>query len=334
MRQIKLSICIPTFNRATYLDKLLYSISQINQKHLEEIEICISDNKSTDSTVEVIKKWKKILYLNHNVNKLNYGAIKNVVIVANKARGKFIWIIGDDDIVIPEAVSDFCERLNLYKDNYDWFLFGTLSLKDKILFNFERVIEYSKSKTIFKSLLKYDNSYLGFLGHHIFSKEKTFQNLTEINFNNHCYPHLTLLLSQPLKVKWINKYTSIKSGDLEWDPLSTYFVLLSYLLTLEKSYFGNFEKSILMFKYALSFKLLKYNILASMSNNYSYGRIKKDFQQIALNITSKKLSFILSFHKLLLIILNMIPFRLKKRFINYDLYQVNNIENEGYNRKL
>ncbi|MGB1448867.1 MAG: glycosyltransferase family 2 protein [Flavobacteriaceae bacterium] len=334
MRQIKLSICIPTFNRSTYLDKLLYSISQINQKHLEEIEICISDNKSTDSTAEVIKKWEKTLYLNHSVNKLNYGAIKNVVIVVNKAKGKFIWIIGDDDFVIPEAVADFCERLNLYKDNYDWFLFGTRNLRNQPLFNFEKVIEYSESKTIFKSLLKYDNSYMGFLGHHIFSKEKISQNLTKINFSNHCYPHLTLLLSQPLKVKWISKYTSIKSGDLEWDALSTYFVLLSYLLTLERSYFGNFEKSILMFKYAFGFKLLKYNILASMSHNYSYSRIKNDFQQIALNGNSKKLSFILSFHKLLLIILNTIPFRLKNRLINYDLYQVKNIENEGHNRKL
>lgn len=334
MRQIKLSICIPTFNRATYLNKLLFSISHINPNQLEEIEICISDNKSTDSTVDVIKKWEKTLQINYNINKLNYGAIQNVIIVANKAKGKFIWIIGDDDIVIPKAVSDFCEKLDSYKKNYDWFILGTRSLEDKELFNFQKVIEYSDSKTLFKSLLKYDVSHAGFLAHHIFSKEKTLQNLIKINFNNHCYPHLTLLLSQPLKVKWINKYISIKSGDLEWDPLSTYFVLLSYLLTLENSYFKSYEKSVLMFKYATSFKLLKYNFLASMSDNFSYNRIRNDFQQIKMNSFSKKLILIISIHKFLLVLFRKTPFRLKILLINYDLYKVKNQENEGYNRKL
>lgn len=334
MRQIKLSICIPTFNRSIYLSKLLHSISQINSKNLKEIEICISDNNSTDSTIDVIKKWKNILPINLHINKSNYGAIKNLIIVLKMAKGKFVWLIGDDDFVIPEALSDFCESLNLYKDNYDWFLLGTRSKKDESLFNFDEVIDYSESNTLFKSLLKYNNSYMGFIAHHVFSRENISQNLTKINFDKHCYPHLTLLLSQPLKVKWINKYISIKSGDLEWDPLSTYFVLFSYLLTLEKSFFQSFKKSLLMFKYGFSYKLLKYNILASMSINYSNDRIKKEFQEFKTNSSSKKLSLIISFHKQLLIFLSTIPFRFKGIFINYDLYQVECKENEGNIRKL
>lgn len=56
-----LSICIPTYNRATYLEATLNSI--VNQKifqETDEVEIVISDNCSEDHTREVSEKYVEI----------------------------------------------------------------------------------------------------------------------------------------------------------------------------------------------------------------------------------------------------------------------------------
>ncbi|WP_342620639.1 glycosyltransferase family 2 protein [Rhodoferax sp. GW822-FHT02A01] len=54
----KLSICIPTFNRATELDKTIESIvSQDRFIHSNDVEIVVSDNCSEDSTREVVERY-------------------------------------------------------------------------------------------------------------------------------------------------------------------------------------------------------------------------------------------------------------------------------------
>jgi glycosyltransferase involved in cell wall biosynthesis len=58
-KEILLSICIPTYNRATYLKICLDSIMQ--QMHTDyPIEIIVSDNFSTDNTLNVVSE-----FLNH-----------------------------------------------------------------------------------------------------------------------------------------------------------------------------------------------------------------------------------------------------------------------------
>ena len=55
-----LSICIPTFNRANLLNNLLNSIDIANID-ASIVEVCISDNNSTDNTKEkVITKTKPV----------------------------------------------------------------------------------------------------------------------------------------------------------------------------------------------------------------------------------------------------------------------------------
>jgi len=57
---ISLSICVPTFNRSKYLNRLLESLAK--QKDIENIEtdleIVIVDDDSNDQTSNIIEKWK------------------------------------------------------------------------------------------------------------------------------------------------------------------------------------------------------------------------------------------------------------------------------------
>ena len=51
-----ITIGLPVYNGAEYLDKALESLS--NQK-FDGLEILISDNASTDDTPSIIKKWQQ-----------------------------------------------------------------------------------------------------------------------------------------------------------------------------------------------------------------------------------------------------------------------------------
>jgi len=58
-----LSVCIPTFNRAALLDTLLGNLSNELNGIQNQVEVCVSDNFSTDATNEILQKWKDRLPL-------------------------------------------------------------------------------------------------------------------------------------------------------------------------------------------------------------------------------------------------------------------------------
>ncbi|GIW23336.1 MAG: glycosyl transferase [Candidatus Sericytochromatia bacterium] len=102
-----LSICIPTYNRDKFLDETIESvISQITKDIKEKVELCISDNASTDDTDKVIEKWKvkspiRIVY---NKNNENLGADRNYLKVIEIASGEYCWFLGSDDKIAPTAI--------------------------------------------------------------------------------------------------------------------------------------------------------------------------------------------------------------------------------------
>jgi glycosyltransferase involved in cell wall biosynthesis len=67
-----LSICIPTYNRAEYLDKSIASIIRQKEFHRGDVELVIADNASDDNTEEVVKKYQEkyenIVYFKNNEN--------------------------------------------------------------------------------------------------------------------------------------------------------------------------------------------------------------------------------------------------------------------------
>jgi glycosyltransferase involved in cell wall biosynthesis len=99
-----LSICIPTYNRCGSLDLLLNQISDLIKNYDSDLEICISDNNSNDDTSAIIKKWIKIFPINHYKNEKNIGFSRNVDKLLCAATGKWMCIVGDDDLLIPANI--------------------------------------------------------------------------------------------------------------------------------------------------------------------------------------------------------------------------------------
>lgn len=109
-----LSISIPTWNRAKYLAISLESfLEEINGINPEEIELCVSDNCSDDNTSEVVNKYiEKGLPISYYKNDENIGASRNFLRCMERASGKYILLLGDDDILNPGALKVVLERLS------------------------------------------------------------------------------------------------------------------------------------------------------------------------------------------------------------------------------
>lgn len=92
---IILSLCIPTYNRDTYLEKCLLSIVKQVGNNLE-VEVIISDNLSNDSTRELsegfVQKFSNVKYF---VNETNIGADKNIIRVLQLGSGKYLKLLND-----------------------------------------------------------------------------------------------------------------------------------------------------------------------------------------------------------------------------------------------
>lgn len=94
MSEIKVSICIPTYNQVEYLKKCIQSI--LVQDYLD-YEIVISD----DSTNDTVKSYIDSLNLNQKIsyyrNSPSLGTPENWNHAISKAQGKYIKVLHHDD---------------------------------------------------------------------------------------------------------------------------------------------------------------------------------------------------------------------------------------------
>ncbi|MGB0743272.1 MAG: glycosyltransferase family 2 protein [Opitutales bacterium] len=113
---ILLSICIPTYNRAELLRDLLHGLEKECAAYPDAIEIIVRDNCSPDNTEEIVASYQKTLRLVYIQNKTNVGIAANIYDVPDMASGRFCWILGDDDLVVPGAIPSLLNTINSNPD--------------------------------------------------------------------------------------------------------------------------------------------------------------------------------------------------------------------------
>lgn len=112
--KILLTIAIPTYNRAAYLDLCLANIFGQIKGFEEDVEIYISDNCSPDATSAVVAKYRERGYpLTYSRNTENIGATPNFIKCFKGASGKYVLIFGDDDILVEGALSKMLALLRV-----------------------------------------------------------------------------------------------------------------------------------------------------------------------------------------------------------------------------
>lgn len=107
---IRLSICIPTLNRAAFIGATLDSI--ISQA-TDEVEIVVVDGASTDNTEEVVYRYQqKFPRLGYLRLQAKGGVDQDYCRAVEMARGEYCWLMSDDDILKPGAIQNVLERLH------------------------------------------------------------------------------------------------------------------------------------------------------------------------------------------------------------------------------
>lgn len=109
-----LSICIPTFNRARYLEKCLNAI--VSQEGFGDVEIVISDNCSTDDTECVGRKYDALYDNVHYFRNNENLADMNFPLAFQRASGSLRKLTNDTVIYKPGAIR---YMLNAAKENVE-----------------------------------------------------------------------------------------------------------------------------------------------------------------------------------------------------------------------
>lgn len=108
-----LSICIPTWNRASILNMSLNSFEkQFQEIDSNDVEIFISDNCSNDDTGVVVQSYiSRGLPITYSRNDQNIGAARNFRKCIENASGEYILLLGDDDLLKDGALKYILNQL-------------------------------------------------------------------------------------------------------------------------------------------------------------------------------------------------------------------------------
>lgn len=148
----KISVCIATYNGEKYIKE---QIESILFQTIKPDEIIISDDNSTDNTIEIIKKINSpLIKIFKNKNK---GIIKNFENALINSTGEYIFLCDQDDIWKNNKIEKVIEKLK----NYDLVVHNAEIKEMNIKFKNKRnLFEIYNSKSgIIKNF--YKNSYIG-----------------------------------------------------------------------------------------------------------------------------------------------------------------------------
>ena len=108
----RLSVCLSTYNRAGWVKRNLENIySQISSER-EDVEVFVVDNASPDNTRETVQPYLNNRNFRYHRNAKNVGMLGNLAVTAQRARGEYIWILGDDDLTRAGCINKVLDILH------------------------------------------------------------------------------------------------------------------------------------------------------------------------------------------------------------------------------
>ncbi len=260
---MKISICIPTYNRAKHLANCLESIFSIRSEKKYLLEICVSDNGSSDDTEYVVKNMQAKMPIKYSRNPINLGLTQNFLNVINMASGEFAWLIGDDDLLLPDSLD---KLLILFENNedVDFYFINSFHLNTEYIFSFNQPFDtkelpknmepfstYSKiGKLPFLDLInpKISFDFLGGMFLSVFKRTKWQENTSVLNpiavsdmrtfsYFDNTFPHIKIFAKAFANS---NAYFSADplsvclTGAREWSPMYPFVHSVRLIEALEE----------------------------------------------------------------------------------------------------
>lgn len=156
------SVVVITYNSSKYL---LETLESIKFQSYKKIELIISDDGSSDNTLEIARKWiaeNKERFLNVKlINvKENKGTPSNCNRGIRASKGEWIKIIAGDDILLRNAIKDYVNFINS----------NNQSLNNDIDIIFSRIATFNQDKSQFKEM--YNEKIKNYILFHKYIKQK------------------------------------------------------------------------------------------------------------------------------------------------------------------
>lgn len=145
----KVSIIIPVYNKAPYLDSCISSV--INQTY-KNLEIIIIDDGSTDNSLEICENYRKKDERIQLISQENQGVSVARNKGIQKASGEWIYFLDADDYLELDAFEILVNEIIQDKE-IDLIEFGTKKWKDEVIIG-ERVPSRQKLYTDSIQLIK------------------------------------------------------------------------------------------------------------------------------------------------------------------------------------
>lgn len=106
----KISVCIPTYNRA---DLLRRCIDSVVAQDWTDWELIITDNASSDNTTEVVASYRDSRVRSVRQSE-NIGMFKNFNAAIREAKGEYVKMLMDDDVLLPACLRRQIEILDQF----------------------------------------------------------------------------------------------------------------------------------------------------------------------------------------------------------------------------
>lgn len=157
-----LSICMLTYNQAHDIERLLTSLgSQVT----DDVEIIIRDDSTNDDTERLVERFSKVIPIRY-YHGTKEGVDNTLIFVTKEARGKFVWWMGDDDVV-PGGVSSVLDVIKQKPEvTFIWANYRLVNGK-KLAIDFPENCFFENRD----QLLELGGAALGFISATVFKRE-------------------------------------------------------------------------------------------------------------------------------------------------------------------
>ncbi len=229
-----LSVCIATLNRADFIAATIESIAG---QMSDEVEIVVLDGGSADGTDRVIAELQqRVPSLRYVRQDTNYGVDRDYDSAVVQARGRYCWLMSDDDLLKPGAIDAVLARI---REDYGLIVVNTelvsFDLSETIVANRlaireDRVFEAGDIDALFRDCV----GHLGYIGAVVIRRDEWMARQREPYFGSN-FIHIGVIFQAPLPFRAIalaTDYVSVRFGNTQWRPreFEIYMVRLTELL--------------------------------------------------------------------------------------------------------
>ena len=126
------SVAVITFNSSKYV---LETLESIKAQTYQNIELIISDDCSTDNTMQLCKIWceqnkERFARIQYVEVEQNTGVSANCNRAEDACEAEWVKLIAGDDMLLPNCLTDFMEYVQTHEDVV--YVFGKIELFDDI----------------------------------------------------------------------------------------------------------------------------------------------------------------------------------------------------------